>query len=238
MSFVSDTFTGTDSTNLTAHTGETGATWTKGNSYVGTWMITTNRARLGGSTNQYIVDVPSGAPATADYDVQAVFHFFSAISNHVGMFGRFQNASPSGTSYEGYLVGVSNGVLQLRKHIGTPNVISNPGSILASWGTTLVAGTDYTVKLRMRGSIIQVWVDGTKIIQANDTTITGAGKPALAGYTAYGAAAGVAFDNFTASDPPIIGQHNYSRSDGDWEAKPYQYKAGGTWHDVTGVTER
>src|SRR3954469_6728151 len=67
--FLNDTFTDTDTTLLSAHTGETGATWTKHGSAVANAQIDTNRVRSSSTTNQQAFYYASGSPATAEYDI-------------------------------------------------------------------------------------------------------------------------------------------------------------------------
>src|SRR5574340_27254 len=62
--FVSDTFTDTDNTNLSAHTGETGATWAKHTSYTADATIISNQAKVSSGTAMYYA---SGNPTNADY---------------------------------------------------------------------------------------------------------------------------------------------------------------------------
>lgn len=235
MSFVNDTFTGTDSTNITAHTGETGATWAKGSSAVGGWLITSNRVRCGSATNPYVVDFASGVPSSADYDVSAIFHYFGSVA-FTGICGRLQNPSVGIGTFDCYMAAITTGTFQIRKHTGAPNVVSNPGTVLGSYAPGLTVGNDYTVKLQMRGSIISLWVDGTKRIEATDTTISAAGRVGVAAFGQSGATAGVHFDRFFADNPPPIGQHNYLTNTGDWTALPYTVRGASTWDTPSAVT--
>lgn len=236
MSFLTDTFTGTDGTNLTAHTGETGATWTKGSVNIGSWSITSNRARMGNSTNTYIIDVCSGTPASADYDVTAVMHYFTSVGGFIGICGRVQSPSPSATTFNCYVAAITAGVFQIRRHAGTPDVVSNPGSVLGTYSPGLVAGNDYTVKLQMRGSTISLWVNGVRRIQATDSTYTTAGRVGVAAYSASGTTVGVHFDSINAVDPPPIGDYNYLTNTGDWSALPYTVFDGADWIPATSVS--
>lgn len=74
--FLQDTFTGTDGTALTSHTGETGATWSRapGDEAGGSAgiVITSNRAAPAQTNDEISKYYASGSPASADYYVEAV----------------------------------------------------------------------------------------------------------------------------------------------------------------------
>jgi hypothetical protein len=72
--FVNDTFTGTNATLLESHTGEIGATWTKGFFTSGTASLNaSNQLNLTGTNVVGSNYVASGTPGSADYSVSADF---------------------------------------------------------------------------------------------------------------------------------------------------------------------
>lgn len=71
VDFVRDTFTDTDSTLLSSHTGEAGATWTLHTLTTGTIIILTNRAHKDNTTNAALY-YASGLPASTNYTLEAI----------------------------------------------------------------------------------------------------------------------------------------------------------------------
>lgn len=69
VDFVFDTFTDTNDTVLSSHTGETGATWTLHTSYTATIIIRSNNAHKDGSASSSAY-YASGTPPGTDYTVK------------------------------------------------------------------------------------------------------------------------------------------------------------------------
>ena len=174
--FVFDTFTGANGTLLSAHTGETGATWTRHPSYAGSTMsIQTNRIKEDvGSNGCYYA---SGTPVGADYTVSASLYCVDATSsNTFGVVGRL--ATAANTFYHGRYGGAANG-WQLYKWVA--GVATQLGSNSAA---TLTNTTSYDVTLKMVGTTISLIVDGVVKVSVTDNAIAAAG---LAGVRGLGA---------------------------------------------------
>jgi hypothetical protein len=94
LPFVSDTFTGSDSTALTSHTGEIGGTWTRHTSYATTVPnIQGNRLAPNDAGSGNLVAYASGTPASADYHVQADYWFTGTAAIGCAVAGRIDTAA-------------------------------------------------------------------------------------------------------------------------------------------------
>lgn len=196
--FAQDSFTDTNATELSAHTGETGATWTKHPNYVsgfGSAEIQTNR--LANSDAVTYVYYASGTPADADYDVEADLYHANSDSNalRAGPMGRVDT-----TDTDLYHVrwteldGATNYPLQLYKWVG-----GSATKLGETVTTALSVGNSRTLKLEMRGTAIKAYEAGVEKISVTDASITAAGK---AGVRAYVSSSDQSYqlDNFVATD--------------------------------------
>lgn len=173
--FVNDTFTDTDNTLLSAHTGEMGATWTQitGNETSQDMRIYGNRLcydGLGGSGNSAMYKA-SGTPGSADYYVEAVSYMVTSPGTHYfGIAGRVQN----GSTY--YMVWYNGGVYTMLRS----------GTTVGTYNATQNIATAYTWKLDISGTGATVslafYLDGVSRITYSDTDgarITSAGNAAV-----------------------------------------------------------
>jgi len=177
--FVNDTFATGSNVDLTAHTGETGATWTVIPSHPTCGVSALSNScysKFSGSNGCYA----SGTPASANYEVEADITVVG--SSKPGVVGR---CSTSTETF--YLARNDGGTLQLYRCVsGSYRLISS----------TSVSGTG-TIKLVMDGITIEVWYDGIKEIDTTDSNISDAGK---AGLRFVGSDTTSRIDNFTATD--------------------------------------
>ena len=180
--FVSDTFTDTDGTLLTAHTGETGATWT---SLKGTAEeIQSNALTPNGNDG---VCYASGSPASAEYDVEYVITGTTAAGYALGGLGRLDTGVSTGTYY---LAWHTSATFTLYK------VIANAFTSLGTSSSPAPVGGD-AIKLEIRDAAKKLFVNGSEKISSADNAITGAGK---AGVRSYGNVTTVGIDTFVATD--------------------------------------
>lgn len=166
MSFVLDTFTDVNGTDLASHTGEIGATWTKitGDSTGNAWITSNRAAENGGSHALYEA---SGTPSSAEYDVTTSWRIVSNLGAP-GFGGRKQSGA---ITY--YIVFWNNTTIELYKVIGASY------TLIGSYTFTPTVGNDYTLKLQIRDAAKKVFLDGVERISSTDNAITGAGKVAL-----------------------------------------------------------
>lgn len=171
--FATDNFTGTDGTNLSSHTSDSGGTWSylvaqtfleiKGNKLIA------NNSTTGISASAAI----SHTPPSADYDVEADFTPVLVDGGSIGFAGLWARVSASGGNVDGYLAfHIDSGSppsWYLYKYVaGTP-------TLLGSYGETLTAGVPIHCKLSVSGTSISVYTGGTlRIGPVTDSDVSGA----------------------------------------------------------------
>jgi hypothetical protein len=193
--FVYDTFTDTDGTLLTAHTGETGATWALATGSASGITITSNRMY---NTVVGAYYYASGTPPSADYEVEAVVRVVTNLTGSTTVMAVGGRMSTSArTAYLACADVTAAGALRIRiqsrinNTIGTLNVVNSV--------TTPTAGTDHTLKLKMLGSAISAWWDGVQVSSGTSTEITAAGKAGVYGNAVSTTSTGHHFDSITAT---------------------------------------
>jgi hypothetical protein len=185
--FASDTYTDADSTLITAHTGEVGATWTRHASASDTAapQITSSRlvsTETGKNHNYYA----SGVPSSADYPVTLDYTHGDG-SELIGPGARMSTSVNSG-----YFFITFSSQVRLYKYvngggltqIGT-GVAFTPAAGITYRMTLDVAGT--TLKGRVQRLSDSLWLTGgntwgatqTDIITATDSSLTDAGRAGL-----------------------------------------------------------
>lgn len=191
--FVSDTFTGSDTTVLSSHTGETGATWTNiaTDAAFGTQVIKSNRifsAGPGGSGY-----TASGTPPSADYKVEADFVWIDGAASAVAIIGRMFVWNPAINSFDGY-------ALQHRTYYGWQLISFNfgGGSTLATIGAEMSSGTVHA-KLEMIGTAIKAYLDGVEVASVSDSSFTATGLAGVVStFGGWTSTTGIHLDNFSA----------------------------------------
>lgn len=189
---VTDTFTDTAGTVLDAHVGETGATWAEHPINASADMRVTDANRItsfaaGAAGSFYYA---SGSLAANGY-VEAVVRAVSLPgAGYIGVTGRMA----TGTSdFYWAIYNLGAGGWQLWKSV------SGTGTQLGStYSQTLSAGNDYTLRLRMVGTSIALYVDGVSRIAVTDGDVTAAGKAGAVGYGAWDSATGLHLASLTA----------------------------------------
>jgi hypothetical protein len=192
--FVNDTFTDTDSTNLDSHTGETGATWTRhGSSAAGSFLILGNRTTSNGGSNK--IAYSSGTGATAEYDVTGVFSWASTTKTCDSITGRHDTAADTF-----YMLRISAaGDLELHKRI------ASTFTLLSTWatGVTPAASDIHTLKLEIRDAAKKGYYDGTVQVTTSDNAITAINKVGVRGNGASDTVGG-RLDTLTAVDAVAV----------------------------------
>ncbi|HXG72832.1 MAG TPA: hypothetical protein VNJ04_19730 [Gemmatimonadaceae bacterium] len=165
--FVDDTFTAIDGTLITSRSGETGATWTTHPSPSGQQTISANRARASTAGALYA----SGVPDTAEYDVEANYHFLTDL-NGQSIIGRLSTAA-----FTGYLFRYSGGAWSFY------SVLNGTFTTLSVINAALIAGQTYAIKLEIRDASKKTYVDGVQVNSSTSNTITDAGRVGLREHT-------------------------------------------------------
>lgn len=186
--FVQDTFGASGGsgnaagTDLSAHTGEIGATWTKitgqSTNYGGSLVLTpTHTVRAG--ANAEIVYTPSGTPASANYTVTAVWSCVTVLTaGQVGVEVRRQAGAD--TAYiSRYNTNFS--VWELYKDVAGSYTRMDSN---ANGSYPMTAGHTYTQKVTASGTSITTTVSDNgaaaqTVSTITDNAITGAGSPSL-----------------------------------------------------------
>lgn len=182
--FVSDTFTETSDTDLTSHTGETGASWTLANGYSDSPVVNgANDVCMSGDSASAAA-YASGEPATAEYDVEADVKNLWYRSG--GITGRHQTGA---NTY--YMLRAHNSKFELYK------VVNGSFSLLGQDTTTLTYGQEYSIKLEIRDATKKAYVDGVEKLSSTDNAITAAGRAGIR-FSTSGSLSQI--DNFTATD--------------------------------------
>jgi hypothetical protein len=175
MAFLNDTFTDTDSTELSAHTGETGATWTEHpDSAASQLQIKNNRVGLlaHGFRELYYA---SGSPTGSEYDVSFDLYVIDETAGYeVGIVIEMN----TGAGLGGYAIiyqGSSDDWRLVRYDNGSA------AALLAEYDQVLASSTTYSVAVRFRtsGNTIEVDIGGTTRLTSTDSTYTGVGRIGL-----------------------------------------------------------
>ncbi len=186
--FVSDTFTDTNNTLLSAHTPDTGSTWTKISGSGSTDLkIFSNKLENKTLSFSLMIYANDAAPGSADYDVQ--FDMTTTAENSViaGLVGYLTDSS---NHYRAYYASDSTDVW-LRK------VVGGSGTTLDFTDEDLGVGT-VDFKLELTDAPTQkVYVDDVEKLSSTDSALAGPGK---AGMIMFQAATEWTFDNFLAGD--------------------------------------
>ena len=189
----SDTFDNADSANLTAHTSNTGQTWS---AVIGSMVISGNEAygtTSGGAGAAYLSNF---VPASADYMVKAFFKCLTVVAG-IGawVLGRASTSGTTRTHYQaGYQKAGANGEgIYLGKTVdGTFNVIGY-------FAYVLEAGAAPEIGLVMSGTSISATLNGSVVIApVTDESIKLAGTIGLRALGVSSATTGIHFDNLAA----------------------------------------
>lgn len=179
--FVNDTFSGeVDGANLTAHTGETGATWS-GTAAV--LMTAAGDVHIASASRQLVV--ASGAPASAEYDIAVDVIYYSTA-------GTFQGVAARSGAGNYYFASVWNTSIRIFKTVGATD------TQLGSYSVSVTADT--SVVFEIRDAAKKMYLAGVERISTADNSITAAGSVGFTGSGAVTASTGFHFDNFTATD--------------------------------------
>ena len=191
----------TDSTwlPLTSHSPELGGPIVKHPAGSASWYIVNGRAICRNFGPVYY----SGAPATADYTVEATVRIFTTVTSpadlNLGIAGRM---STSADTY--YALYYQAGELVLIKRVNGVTATA-----LDIWTTTLTGGgTNYTFALEMIGTAIKGYVNGVERVSATDSAITAVGRGGLRSNGINDTSTGNHIDNFRVFDAttPPTGQ--------------------------------
>lgn len=188
---VEDEFTDTAGTQITSHTGDKNATWTKhanANASASLAITDANRVRHNYTGSVENVFYASGMPLTPDYEVECDV-YIASWTGDMGICGRMSTSAL--TFYMARMMPTSNQIQLYKCIAGTFTSLgtyayTNPGN-----------GTTQKLKLAMKGSEISVYVNGDRVITATDTAIqTGLRSGFRSTGNAVTNSTGLHYDNF------------------------------------------
>lgn len=170
-----------------------GSSWTKSTDGTLDFQIVSNMIKLttADGTNAQAAYTTFGI-TYADYSVQADITFPNTTQSWVSVMGR------------GTIVGApnTNGYYAFVTENGASSFVQLWKRVNATWTSltgispqTITPGMPYTVKLMMSGSNIYLYLNGSQILSATDTTFTAPGFAGIANGTPV--VAGVTWNNFT-----------------------------------------
>jgi hypothetical protein len=171
MLFLNDTFTGeADNTNLVAHTGEVGASWTD-------WIAAPTAAKISAAgrlwPNASGYCTASGVPSSPDYSVFAEVEYLGGglTGPSVGIAARMD----TNATISNYVVRFVASAAQLILYRVDAGAGTQLGSVADITIPTLGGGFK-VLELRVSGSSISVWWDGVQVISVTDANITRIGR--------------------------------------------------------------
>lgn len=170
-SIFNDTFTDTAGTVLSAHTSDSGGTWTlhPGSTASSEAVITSsNRVREANvsNSNTYYASV---TPTSPDYDVHAGFVAVTNVSSDICVAGRIDTTVRDW--YYAYAHMTGSVGFYLGKCVG--------GTFTALGNGLFTLSGSAPIKLIMRGDVIAVAGNGGTRFVTQDTAITAAGRPGI-----------------------------------------------------------
>lgn len=193
--FTSDSFTGPDSTALTAHIGEIGAAWTvhPSENAAPAPVIVSDELRRSDSGADTCSYYASGAQASPDYSVSVDFDVFGDVSHgglwFTGVWGRLSTGVLTG-----YLMDyvANNGTI----YVSLTKVVNGAFTDL---DTFPIAPSAHTATLTMVGDQISVSVDGTVVMSETDGAIVAPGRTGVRiGANGSSQTSGIAVDKLVA----------------------------------------
>jgi hypothetical protein len=172
VDFVTDTFTDTDNTVLSSHTGEVGATWTQHPACTtGTIIILSNRAHKDTASGNGCY-FASGVPANANYTVEVLEVDLTAV----GLASRACGWMSTTGTFSAVCVGRQNTTaVELIKFI------AGTGTQLDTAAVTFTTDQIRTLKLTRTGNDFEWFLDDVSqgVFTITDTEVSGAGRAGI-----------------------------------------------------------
>lgn len=216
--YVRDTLTGAAGTDITVHSGETGALWTGHPFTAGLTphvvIASGNKGVRGASDNYFAFLMASGDPGSADYDLVFVLKPRGAFDTRAGNIGAGVHGGLAGvlTKYSaadrtGYecLYTYTDG----SHHWQLQKAVSGTITVLQDIAVTYVAGHTYTCTLKVRstGHTLLVSDNGaaaTTVFTDTDTSVTGNTRAGMTVAFFADDTDGMVIDSYSAATSPTI----------------------------------
>lgn len=190
--FVQDSFTDSDTTNLSSHTGETGATWAKLTGYSGNLYINGNVLENEDGSDAEAVYYASGSPAGTDYDVEAKYTWVTSQLCDWRICGRIDTSN--GNYYSFYYRRGSNTYRLTKRVSGTTTTLASAS------GSSPSSGTWLTLRLNLNGDALEGFEGASSVLSTTDSSITAAGKVGVAATSTGISGPRIKWDDFSATE--------------------------------------
>jgi endonuclease/exonuclease/phosphatase family metal-dependent hydrolase len=189
MPLINDTFTDTNGTNLSSHTGESGVTWATPSAFAdgGSGLIYGNKV----TKDALAASVAYFASVTPNPDcvITCVVHILSVLNMNAGVIFR------AGTNGDHYIVRYNSGtsMWEVRSTLG-----GSAGAAFTNntWAETLNAGDSRTLEVTVSGSSIVVKIDGVTRISGTNAALSSGNVGIRFSPTSASSTTGIAFDSF------------------------------------------
>lgn len=184
--YITDNFTDTAAINLSAHTADSGSTWTLHPQTPTGSILVSNANRIMGNLAGDSLYYNSFVPTTANYTVKADFFCVTNSGAIVHFCGRMDTTAKTFymCRYDGANIALYKCVAGTYTQLG-----SNVAGVLS-------AGQAYSLQLVMVGNKISVQQNGTALIAVTDSSITAAGRAGVLISSAETNTTGFHIDNF------------------------------------------
>lgn len=186
-----DRFNGVVGTDLTAHVGEVGATWTRPYGATGVGYMLTDANRLRGNAAGDNICIVSGSTTSSDYTIQVDYNV-KTIAGDISVIGR---ADPSvQTFYMARIMPAANGTIELYKCVaGTYTLLQ---SQVLPTAYILAIGQTRHLTFKMEGAQLTVYIDGTAYCDIEDRSIITGTRSGVRSAAAVTDTTGFHLDNF------------------------------------------
>lgn len=177
MALPQDTFTEASDTNLQSHTADTGETWTKFNGVAN--VVVKGGLGIAQATNtgdflRYYMNYTHPSP---NYAVRARIRSNSISSGDARIFVGLRFDSTKSLEQRTFYYAMINYVAQ---QIEVGKLVNGVGTVLDTVAQSVSANTYNFLKLEANNNVLNTYWAGNLISTVNDSSITVAGKPALA----------------------------------------------------------
>jgi hypothetical protein len=195
--FVTETFTEASDANITDHTGELGATWTKhpDAGYGTTATIDATNDRLF-TVNVTTAFFTSGVPPSADYCCECVMRVVSITATNAAIAWRMDTSANTMMIFQ-----INNGTgWRMRKIVtGTQTTIGSEDTTTSIPGV----GDARTMRACSSGNTHTAFIDGALLgtVGGSDSSVTGAGRGGLRFSGAASASTGYHIESFRCFTP-------------------------------------
>jgi hypothetical protein len=185
MPIVQDTFTDVAGTDLTAHTGEVGATYTEHPVFAAGQFVISDANRVRSNSGGDSLCLASGVPPSADYRATADVRV-ETWNNDAGLAIRFDPSA---------LVGILCFLDAISGDFRMGEFNGGSFAVLDTFTTSFSAGSDQAIEVRVAGNQVWGYLNGVLRLGPATTVVAAAGRAGLYAFGAAGPGSGIHLDN-------------------------------------------